>query len=107
MTSEDGADQHLSFSQPRLSRLAYLELGVDNLNDDVLVGEPDDEPVLGSVVLVLGHVEGLRTVGLSLTSSSVLDLESREVGSAEAGERGQGDQNVSPSVFWRLGKQRV
>jgi hypothetical protein len=54
MTSEDGADQHLSFSQPRLSRLAYLELGVDNLNDDVLVGEPDDEPVLGSVVLVLG-----------------------------------------------------
>lgn len=33
---------------------AYLELGVDNLDDDVLVGEPDHEPVLGGVVLVLG-----------------------------------------------------
>ena len=32
----------------------YLELGVDNLDDDLLVGEPDNEPVLGRVVLVLG-----------------------------------------------------
>lgn len=32
----------------------YLELGVNDLDDDVLVGEPDDQSVLGGVVLVLG-----------------------------------------------------
>jgi len=31
-----------------------LELSVNDLDDDVLVGEPDHESVLGSVVLVLG-----------------------------------------------------
>lgn len=34
--------------------LVAANLGVDNLGDDVLVGEADDEAVLGRIVLVLG-----------------------------------------------------
>lgn len=34
--------------------LIASDLGGDDLGDDVFVGEADDEPVLGSVVLVLG-----------------------------------------------------
>jgi hypothetical protein len=71
---------------------------VDDLADDVLVGEADDEAVLGRIVLVLGlgnqpltrivvgcelldvtlQLErAIRT--LSLTAASVLDLVPREV----------------------------
>jgi len=60
-----------------------LELGIDDLADDVLVGETDNESVLGRVVLVLGlnnqTLAGV-VVGLTLSSSSVLDLEALEVG---------------------------
>jgi hypothetical protein len=48
-----------------------LDLGVDNLDDDVLVGESHDEAVLGGVVLVLGlGYEALAcvVVGLALCS---------------------------------------
>jgi len=31
-----------------------LDLGVDDLGDDIAVGEADDKAVLGAVVLVLG-----------------------------------------------------
>jgi hypothetical protein len=46
-----------------------LELGIDDLTDDVLVGETDDHSVLGRVVLVLGlndkSLSGI-VVGLTL-----------------------------------------
>lgn len=52
-----------------------LDLGVDNLDNDLLVGESDDKSVLGGVVLVLGlgnqTLSGV-VVGLTLTSSSGL-----------------------------------
>lgn len=59
-----------------------LNLGVDDLADDVLVGETDDEAVLGGVVLVLvldnKALAGI-VVSLSLTATTVLDLEAFEV----------------------------
>ncbi len=80
-----------------------LEARIDDLYDDLLVGEADDEAVLGCVVLVLrlcdealagvvcwrvgllfqrervGH-RVIRTVGLALPTSAVLHLEAGEVG---------------------------
>lgn len=58
--------------------LVTSDLGRDDLADDVAVGEADDQAVLGGVVLVLGlGDEALASVvvGLSRTSSAVLDLE--------------------------------
>lgn len=58
-------------------------LGGDNLDDDVAVGEADYETVLWSIVLVLGlGDEALAgvVIGLSLTTSAVLRLEAGEVG---------------------------
>lgn len=79
--------------------LVTANLGVDDLGDDVLVGEADDEAVLGRIVLVLGlsdqplasivvgcarlemEVHGalwmVRT--LALSAALVLDLVPREV----------------------------
>lgn len=54
------------------------DLRADDLHDDVLVGEADNQAVLGSIVLVLGLGDEALTgvvVGLSLTSSLVLSLE--------------------------------
>lgn len=49
-----------------------LDLGVDDLGDDVLVGEADDETVLGAVVLVLGlGDEALSGVVVGLALSVV------------------------------------
>ena len=60
-----------------------LDLGGDYLADDVLVGEADDETVLwcSKFVLVLGD-KALTSivVGLTLTTTLVLDLEALEVG---------------------------
>lgn len=60
-----------------------LDLGVDDLAGDVLVGETDNKAVLGGVVLVLGlgnkALPGV-VVGLTLPATAVLDLVSREVG---------------------------
>lgn len=56
--------------------------GVDDLSDNILVGESDDQSVLGRVVLVLSLSDQLSSslvISLSLSSSSVLDLESLEV----------------------------
>jgi hypothetical protein len=53
-----------------------LELGVDDLANNILVGETDDQSVLGRVVLVLGlNDESLTSivVGLTLYIYSVLD----------------------------------
>lgn len=60
------------------------DVGGDDLGDDVLVGESDDEAVLGGVVLVLVLVDEADTgtvVGLALPAALVLDLETLEVGS--------------------------
>jgi len=63
--------------------LVTANLRVDDLADDVLVGETDDETVLGRIVLVLGlgdqPLAGI-VVGLSLPAALVLDLVPREVG---------------------------
>ena len=78
-----------------------LKAGVDNLDDDLLVCEADDQTVFGGVavylsrhthrdqlilpdvllVLRLGYqpLAGI-VVGLALTPTAVLDLETREVG---------------------------
>lgn len=40
--------------QAKAKRGTNLELGVNDLDDDVPVGEADDKTVLGGVVLVLG-----------------------------------------------------
>lgn len=59
------------------------DAGGDDLGDDVLVGESDDEPVLGCVVFVLVLVDEADSgsvIGLSLSSSLVLNLEALEVG---------------------------
>ena len=54
------------------------DLGAHNLEDDVAVGEADDQAVLGSIVLVLGlgdeALAGI-VVGLALSSALVLSLE--------------------------------
>jgi len=72
-----------SFPFPASTSVTHLELGVDDLDDDLLVGEPDNEPVLGRVVLVLGlgdqSLPGV-VVGLSFSSPPGLDLEPGEVG---------------------------
>mmetsp|Transcript_126048 Transcript_126048/g.177843 ORF Transcript_126048/g.177843 Transcript_126048/m.177843 type:complete len:209 (-) Transcript_126048:8-634(-) len=60
-----------------------LHLGVGNLADDVLVGETDDESVLGGVVLVLvlaNHSSAGTEIGLTLTPPSELGLEPTEIG---------------------------
>jgi hypothetical protein len=68
---------------PASTIVTHLELGVDDLDDDLLVGEPNNEPVLGRVVLVLGlgdqSLPGV-VVGLSFSSPPGLDLEPGEVG---------------------------
>jgi len=56
--------------------------GVDDLADDDLVGETDDETVLGGLVLVLRLAHetlALTVVGASFTATTELDLESAEV----------------------------
>ncbi len=62
------------------------DLRGDDLDDDVAVGEADDESVLGRVVLVLGlgdqSLAGI-VVGLSLSSALVLGLEAAERGEEE------------------------
>lgn len=53
------------------------DLRVDDLGDDVAVGEADDQAVLGGVVLVLGLGDQALTgivVGLTLTATTVLGL---------------------------------
>lgn len=60
-----------------------LNLGIHKLTDDVGVGAADDETVLGGVVLVLVLDDEALTgivVGLTLTATTVLDLETLEVG---------------------------
>lgn len=60
-----------------------LDFGVNNLADDILVGDADDETVLGGVVLVLLlNDETLASIVISLAfaASAVLDLEALEVG---------------------------
>jgi hypothetical protein len=45
-----------------------LELGVDDLTDNVLVGETDNQSILGRVVLVLGlNNESLTSIVVGLT----------------------------------------
>ena len=65
--------------------LVAVDLGRDDLGDDVAVGEADDQAVLGRIVLVLGlgdqALAGI-VVGLALSSAAVLGLE------ATAGGRG-------------------
>lgn len=64
----------------RVSRgqdLVTRDLRVDDLSDDVAVGETDDHAVLGRIVLVLGlgdqALAGI-VVGLTLTATTVLSL---------------------------------
>jgi hypothetical protein len=57
--------------------LVAVDLGGDDLGDDVAVGEADNQTVLGGVVLVLGlGDEALAgvVVGLTRTTTLVLDL---------------------------------
>lgn len=57
--------------------LVAADLGSHQLADDVLVGEADDQAVLGGIVLVLGLGDEALTgvvVGLALTSALVLGL---------------------------------
>jgi len=59
-----------------------IHAGIDDLADDVLVGETDDKAVLGSVVLVLVLPDKAFTgkvISLSLTTPAELDLEPLEV----------------------------
>lgn len=61
-----------------------LDLGIHELADDVGVREADDETVLGGVVLVLvldDQALASIVVSLSLTATTVLNLETLEVGS--------------------------
>lgn len=53
------------------------DLRVDDLSDDVAVGETNDHAVLGRIVLVLGLGDQALTgivVGLTLTTTAVLGL---------------------------------
>ena len=63
--------------------LVSLDGCVSDLSDDNFVGEPDNQPIFGSVVLVLvlddEPLSGV-VVGLTLSSSSILDLVPLEVG---------------------------
>ena len=63
--------------------LVSLDGCVSDLSDDNFVGEPDNQPIFGSVILVLVlDYEPLSGVVVSLTlpSSSILDLVPLEVG---------------------------
>ena len=70
------------------------DLRGDDLGDDVLVGEADDEAVLGRIVLVLGlGDEALAgvVVGLTRPAALVLDLVAAEtVSDAAVSEEGEG-----------------
>mmetsp|Transcript_121430 Transcript_121430/g.181404 ORF Transcript_121430/g.181404 Transcript_121430/m.181404 type:complete len:261 (+) Transcript_121430:241-1023(+) len=66
----------------RAKNLVTDNLGVHNLAENVLVGDTDNKSVLGGLVLVLvlgDELMSLTVVSLSLTTSSVLDLEGLEV----------------------------
>merc|ERR1740123_1031813 len=79
LNSESGKFVSVSCTNDDVS----LEPGVSDLATDVLVGETDDHPVLGCVVLVLVlDDEALpgEEVGLSLAPPAELDLEPLEVG---------------------------
>jgi hypothetical protein len=71
--------EHPKIPSTAIENDTYDELGVDDLDDDLLVGEPDNEPVLRRVVLVLGlgdqSLPGV-VVGLSLPSPPRLLTES-------------------------------
>ena len=57
------------------------DLGVDDLGDDVAVGETDDQTVLGRIVLVLGlgdQALASVVVGLTLAAAAVLSLVATE-----------------------------
>lgn len=91
-----------------------LDLGICDLANHILVGEPHDEPVFGAVVLVLGLVGqplAGAIISLALTPSPVLDLVALEVGlvldnlheahdEEEGDEDGKGEErkNVQPHV---------
>ena len=55
--------------------LVTANLGVDDLGDDVLVGEADDEAVLGRIVLVLRLGDQPLTGIVIGCAQSVADLE--------------------------------
>lgn len=83
-----------------------LDLGRDNLDNDVLVGEADHQAVLGAVVLVLGLVNHTLTglvVGLALCSSqagqSMLSVrlscqQARSAGVEERGTLGKREDQI-------------
>jgi hypothetical protein len=61
----------------RAEDLVAGDLGGHDLADDVLVGEADDQAVLGSIVLVLGLGDEALTgvvIGLALLAALVLSL---------------------------------
>jgi hypothetical protein len=61
----------------RAEDLVASDLGGHDLADDVLVGEADDQAVLGSIVLVLGLGDEALTgvvIGLALLAALVLSL---------------------------------
>jgi hypothetical protein len=60
-----------------------LDLGVDELADDVSVGNTDNKAILGGVVLVLvleDQALASIVVSLTLTATTILDLVTLEVG---------------------------
>jgi hypothetical protein len=62
------------------------DLRVDNLGDDVAVGEANDHAVLGRVVLVLGlgdQALASIVVGLTLAAATVLSLEATIIGKSQ------------------------
>lgn len=61
-----------------------LDLGINDLTDDIGVSDTDNETVLGGVVLVLVLDDQTLTsivIGLSLTATTILNLETLVVGS--------------------------
>jgi hypothetical protein len=65
-----------------LENLVTDDFSVNDLGDDVLVGETDNEAVLGSTVLCLvleDHLAASTEVCLTFTATTVLDLEALEV----------------------------
>ncbi len=60
-----------------------MDLGINELTDDVGVGETNNETILGGIVLVLvldDQALASIVVSLSLTTTTVLNLETLEVG---------------------------
>lgn len=60
-----------------------LNLGIDDLANDIRVGETNDKTILGGIVLVLILNDQTFTsivVSLALASAAVLDLVTLEVG---------------------------